>query len=198
MSSSPLHSARRRSRAGAGVLFDERNVLAAMALMHPDVSSERQAARLFKAVARTSGRGRFQTTDWVEGQAWVRRWILSIAEFDSLSKAMRAQVLAAINEAFAAVNYEVITLVGEEGLRFASEKDSIFTTCVRAFLPFVVPNGWPPMRLACCQYENCRQWFLRPAIGRGNRRSFCSEKHANVARVRAFRARQGRRAATEA
>ena len=185
-----------------------------MAIADPRVKTERAAAALFATAAR--GRQKpleiprelldtedydlspyvesylsyFATKDWKDGQDWVRLWVPMIARFESLSKAKRADVYRAINDTAESFGFAMQIQVGEEGIRVASEKDSISNACVRAFIPFVIPNGWSPRRLAQCQFVDCGQWFLRPEITKGKVRQFCSEKHASVARVRAFRQRQ--------
>jgi len=199
---------------GSLALFDERNVVAALAIADPRVMTERAASALFATAAR--GRQKplaiprelldtedydlspyvesylsyFDTKDWKAGQDWVRTWVPVIARFDTLSKAKRADVHRAINDTAESFGFAMQIQVSEEGIKVASEKDSISNACVRAFIPFVIPNGWSPRRLAQCQFDDCGQWFLRPEITKGKVRQFCSEKHASVARVRAFRERQ--------
>jgi predicted small lipoprotein YifL len=212
----PLQNRKKKNRKepfGSFLLNDEKTVVAALALAKSNVTTEREAARLFTAAAR--GRKKplefpphlldspdsdlspyvetylsfFQTKDWRQAQEWVRTWVPQIARFDVLSKTKRAEIHREINEV-SRNGYAARTMVSESGYRLESEQDTIADACVRAFMHFTVPGGWNPRRLAQCQFEECGHWFLRPEITRGKVRQFCSTQHASVARVRAFRDRR--------
>ena len=188
----------------AGIaLFDEDVVRAMLALTGSAVNSEEHAAKLFAQIAR----GRpgvseataaykdtsFDTSDWAAGQAIARRWLPDVAMFDRLSASKRAAFFHDFNEKLQAIGGLKLE-VGELGLmvRPPRDRDSITDACMRAFIPFLVPTGWDHRRLGQCQYEECGQWFLRPPPKRGSVPLYCSQKHANLARVRAFREKQRR------
>jgi hypothetical protein len=125
--------------------------------------------------------------DLEPAQHWVRTWLPKVAHFDRLARGERVALLAALDGKLQETALHLH--VTEKGLSVipAGSGDSLEGFCARAFLPFVIPGGWSPHRLAQCQYENCGQWFLRPKPKRGSVPLYCSRKHANLARVRAFR-----------
>jgi hypothetical protein len=185
-------------------MLDPLAVTAALALASPSITTERQAAALFAPIAR--GRGKptttdwetfdltsfqefFATDDWENAQALVRKWVPQIAHYDQLSEKRRAQLRDEVNE-IAESGYAFVMRLGPQGLESASERDSIESACIRAFVPFFIPNGWSPHRLGQCQHKPCGAWFLRPEAKRGSVPLYCSKRHANSARVSAFRHRQ--------
>jgi hypothetical protein len=177
-------------------------VRAALALTHTGISTEADAARLFagvasgresieKAIALPKGRfASFDTHDWNLAQAWLREWLPKVAEFDHLAPSTRSALLSDINEKLAVFG-ELHPRIGPKGLTFVTEQtDTVAGVCLRALIPFLIPNGWPPRRLGRCQFEACGRWFLRPEPKRGSVPQYCDQRHANLARVRAFRQRQ--------
>lgn len=198
-----MSKALKRSRGAVSapaLLFDEDTARAVLELTSPSVDSEEAAAKLFARIARgRPGIGKavsarsvewFETSNWAGAQALIRRWLPKVAAFDRLSPSTRAAFLAEFNEVLSISSVEL--KVGMRGLTLTSSKehDSIENVCVRALIPFLIPNGWAPRRLAQCQYEKCRQWFLRPEPKRGSVPLYCNPKHANLAHVRAFWQRQ--------
>lgn len=183
------------------MLFDEDTVRAMLALTASTVKSEEDATAVFSKISRGRPRtldggmdspGYFDTSDWELGQQWARRWLPKVAEFGRLSPSTRSALLAEINGKLLGFADGMQLRLGSRGLMLVplNDTDTIANACLRAFIPFLIPNGWTPRRLGQCQYEECGQWFMRPEPKRGSVPLYCSPKHANLARVRAFREKQ--------
>jgi hypothetical protein len=186
-----------KSRAGCQALLDEDAARAMLELTNPAVISEEAAAKAFAQVAgarpsqieRGAGSS-FATSGWEAAQRLVLRWLPKVSTFDRLPQSSRSAFLAEFNQLLSVSGVKL--RIGTRGLLMVPTDghDSIEDACVRAFIPFLIPNGWSPTRLGRCQFEDCGRWFLRPEAKRGSVPQYCDPKHATLARVREFRKRQ--------
>lgn len=174
-------------------MFDERLAVMVLGLTSPDIDSTDAVAELFEPLiqgrsspSRPDQHASFEIGDWKAAQEWLLRWLPDIARYDRLTLRQRDRILTSINR----IADQLATRVGRTGIEWATDHDTVWCACVRACAPFLIPQGWDPHRLGQCQYDKCNQWFLRPEPKRGSVPLYCSQRHANSARVGAFRQRQ--------
>jgi hypothetical protein len=195
-----LHKKKPSSTKPIGVvgLFDEAAVRACLALV--DAQDEATVANIFAEVAKSRGRTEiridvippaFDYYDWKTGRDWVRKWVPKIAKPSGLPPSSRAELLRDINDKLQGIEDATHLRIGSQGdLLLTAERDTVANVCLRAFIPFLVRDGWSPSRIAQCQYDQCKTWFLRPEPKRGSVPQYCNPKHATLARVHAYRNRQ--------
>lgn len=192
-------------------LFDDQSIDFALAITRSDVKNDEDVARAFaKCYPDWNERAlpgwdenqlipsnvQVDFQDWERGQKFLRLWLPEVARFDRLTSKRRAAVLYAVNEMLAIFDSYGCLYIGPTGLelRRGSGAESVLGLCIRSMVRFMVPGNWPPSRLGCCAHPNCKQWFIRPPPRPGSVRQYCSNAHANSARVMQFRKRNKKKA----
>lgn len=183
------------------LLFDEEVTKAAIDLAADDVTTEEAAAELFAnlrhrvleqpgiRIGRAQmARPTFITNDWWVAQQQVRRLLPKIEKFDTLTVSQRAELLSAVNEGLI-LEGQVTPQATKQGVAIRIQSGSMVGAVSLGLLPFVVPNGWPTIRIGKCRLKECGKYFLRPDGQRGRKRVFCEPKHAGITHVREFRER---------
>jgi hypothetical protein len=131
--------------------------------------------------------GWLDPSDWQIARNWLIDWLPHVRTYRTAKRANRLALLREINRLI--FSDPVQLELSEGGLELHVPR-TMCGACGLAVLPFLLPNGWRPERLAECRYRKCRKWFLRPSSRRGTAAEYCSRSHANNERVTRSRNRK--------